>query len=148
MYVTKQKRVAIYARVSTDEPTGNQLRELRQWAERAGHAVVTVFQDEGISGAKGRDRRPGFDGMLKAAVRREFDIVAVWSRIVWIPGLFMARERAATPLGVLTKPLLAELLRVIRLIRRGADCFISSSRRDRTAAPRASKSGLWARKSR
>ena len=76
----KQKRVAIYARVSTDQQTTeNQLRELRQWADRAGHTVVTVFQDEGISGAKGRDKRPGFDKMLKAAVRREFDIVAVWS---------------------------------------------------------------------
>ena len=29
--------------------------------------------------AKGRDQRPGFDALLKAAVRREFDIVAVWS---------------------------------------------------------------------
>ena len=76
----KQKRVAIYARVSTDQQTTeNQLRELRQWADRAGHAVVTVFQDEGISGSKGRDKRPGFDKMLKGAVRREFDIVAVWS---------------------------------------------------------------------
>ena len=76
----KQKRVAIYARVSTDQQTtANQLRELRQWADRAGHAVVTVFQDEGISGSKGRDKRPGFDKMLKGAVRREFDIVAVWS---------------------------------------------------------------------
>ena len=76
----KQKRVAIYARVSTDQQTTeNHLRELHQWADRAGHTVVTVFQDEGISGSKGRDKRPGFDKMLKGAVRREFDIVAVWS---------------------------------------------------------------------
>ena len=35
--------------------------------------------DAGISGAKGRDQRPGFDAMMKAATRREFDLVAAWS---------------------------------------------------------------------
>ena len=37
------KRVAIYARVSTDgkgQDPENQLRELRAWCEHAGHAVV------------------------------------------------------------------------------------------------------------
>ena len=74
------KRVGIYARVSTGEQTTqNQLRELRTWAKNAGHNVVSVFEDAGISGAKGRDKRPGFDAMLKAATRREFDVLAVWS---------------------------------------------------------------------
>jgi DNA invertase Pin-like site-specific DNA recombinase len=74
------KRVAIYARVSTGEQTtANQLRELRAWAKNAGHEVVKVFEDKGISGTKGRDKRPGFDAMLKAATRREFDTLAVWS---------------------------------------------------------------------
>ena len=74
------KRVAIYARVSTGEQTTqNQLRELQAWAKNAGHTVVSVFEDAGISGAKGRDKRPGFDAMLKAATRREFDVLAVWS---------------------------------------------------------------------
>jgi DNA invertase Pin-like site-specific DNA recombinase len=78
--MTKTKRVAIYARVSTGEQTtANQLRELRAWARNAGHDVVTVFEDRGISGTKGRDKRPGFDAMLKAASRREFDLLAVWS---------------------------------------------------------------------
>ena len=77
---TKPKRVVIYARVSTDEQTTqNQIAELTTWAKRAGHEVVRVFEDAGISGAKGRDKRPGFDALLKAAVRREFEIVAVWS---------------------------------------------------------------------
>jgi DNA invertase Pin-like site-specific DNA recombinase len=76
----KAKRVAIYVRVSTDYQTvDNQLRELQNWAERYGHTVVRVFEDSGVSGAKGRDKRPGFDAMLKAAVRREFDMLAVWS---------------------------------------------------------------------
>ena len=40
---------------------------------------MQVFEDQGISGAKGRDKRPAFDALLKAAVRREVDIIAVWS---------------------------------------------------------------------
>ena len=48
-------------------------------ASRAGHEVVKVYEDAGISGAKGRDKRPAFDAVLKAAVRREFDMLAVWS---------------------------------------------------------------------
>jgi DNA invertase Pin-like site-specific DNA recombinase len=78
--MSKTKRVALYVRVSTNEQTTeNQIRELTQWAERAGHDVVKVYGDAGISGAKGRDKRPGFDAMLKAAAKREFDILAVWS---------------------------------------------------------------------
>jgi DNA invertase Pin-like site-specific DNA recombinase len=38
-----------------------------------------VYEDFGISGAKGRDRRPAFDALLKDSSRREFDIIAVWS---------------------------------------------------------------------
>jgi DNA invertase Pin-like site-specific DNA recombinase len=41
--------------------------------------VVKVFDDQGISGAKGRDKRPAFDALLRAAVRREIDMIAVWS---------------------------------------------------------------------
>ena len=70
------KKVAIYARVSTT--TENQKAELTRWAENAGCIVTAVYEDT-ISGAKGRDERPGFDAMLKAAVRREFHMIAVWS---------------------------------------------------------------------
>jgi DNA invertase Pin-like site-specific DNA recombinase len=74
------KRIAIYLRVSTTEQTvENQERELRAVAERAGWQITAVFTDAGISGAKGRDKRPGFDQLLKAATRREFDMVAAWS---------------------------------------------------------------------
>jgi DNA invertase Pin-like site-specific DNA recombinase len=74
------KRIAIYLRVSTAEQTvENQERELRAVAERAGWQITAVFTDAGISGAKGRDKRPGFDQLLKAATRREFDMVAAWS---------------------------------------------------------------------
>jgi DNA invertase Pin-like site-specific DNA recombinase len=32
--------------------------------------------DKGVSGSKGRDGRPQFDKLLKAASRREFDMIA------------------------------------------------------------------------
>ena len=74
------KRVALYVRVSTDsQTTDNQRQELEAAAKRHGWAVVHVFRDHGISGAKGRDRRPAFDAMLKAIARREIDLVAAWS---------------------------------------------------------------------
>ena len=76
------KRVAIYTRVSTSDgqqTTENQLRDLHLAAERMGWNIVAHYTDEGISGAKGRDRRAGLDAMLKAITRREFDMVAAWS---------------------------------------------------------------------
>ena len=75
------KRVAIYCRVSTKDKgqtTENQRQALEQWAANAGCTVVATFEDK-VSGAKGRDKRPQFDALLKAAVRREFDMIAVWS---------------------------------------------------------------------
>src|SRR5215475_12518567 len=75
-----QKRAAIYVRVSTDKQrVENQLRELRQIAERRGWQVVEEYQDAGISGAKGRDQRPGLDRMLKDASKRRFDVVMAWA---------------------------------------------------------------------
>ena len=75
-----QNRAAIYVRVSTDKQTvENQVRELRQIAERRGWEVVEIYNDAGISGSKGRDQRPGLDQMLKDASRRRFDVVMAWA---------------------------------------------------------------------
>ena len=74
------KRAALYVRVSTDhQSVDNQLQELGQIAERRGWIVVATYRDAGISGAKGRDKRPGLDAMLKDASRRKFDIVMAWA---------------------------------------------------------------------
>ncbi len=75
------KTAALYARVSTHngQTPENQLRELRAVAKRHGWKVVTTYTDEGISGAKGRDKRPGLDALLKGVARKEFDVVAAWS---------------------------------------------------------------------
>jgi DNA invertase Pin-like site-specific DNA recombinase len=74
------KRAAIYVRVSTDKRTvENQVRELRQTAERRGWEIVEQYHDAGVSGAKGRDNRPGLDRMLKDASKRRFDVVMAWA---------------------------------------------------------------------
>jgi DNA invertase Pin-like site-specific DNA recombinase len=71
---------AMYVRCSTsDQNTDNQELELRAIAARMGHEVVEVYRDAGISGAKGRDRRPGFDALCRDASRRRFDVVMAWS---------------------------------------------------------------------
>jgi DNA invertase Pin-like site-specific DNA recombinase len=72
--------VAIYTRVSTgSQTTENQLRELKTVAERHGWQVVAKFTDEGISGAKGRDQRPGLNSLMEGVMRRDFDKVMAWS---------------------------------------------------------------------
>ena len=74
------KRAVLYLRVSTvDQTTANQERELRQVADRMGCEIVHVYKDHGISGAKGRDKRPAFDTMCKDAARRQFGVVMAWS---------------------------------------------------------------------
>lgn len=74
------KRVALYVRVSTNEQTTkNQVRDLKIAAKRQGWEIVRTFEDAGISGAKGREKRPGLDALLKGVARRDFDLVAAWS---------------------------------------------------------------------
>lgn len=73
------RRVATYLRVSThkDQTVENQRLVLADWITARGHLLAAEFVDEGISGAKGRDKRPGLDAMMKAAVLGKFDMVAV-----------------------------------------------------------------------
>src|ERR1044072_5985003 len=74
------KRAALYVRVSTDKQTvENQVRELTAIAQRRGWEVVATYSDPGISGAKGRDQRPGLDTMLKDANRGRFEVVMAWA---------------------------------------------------------------------
>jgi DNA invertase Pin-like site-specific DNA recombinase len=76
-----KKKVALYLRVSTNnghQTTENQERELRAIADRSGWEIVATYSDQ-LSGARGRDRRPGLDALMKAATKREFGMVAAWS---------------------------------------------------------------------
>ena len=80
MEAARTRRVAIYSRVSTaSQNTEKQVRELLQVAERHGWTVVAEFADPGISGAKGRDQRPGLAALMQAVARREIDMVMAWS---------------------------------------------------------------------
>ena len=75
------KRVAIYARVSTDkkgQDPENQLQQLRTWCERMDYEVVREYVEH-ESGAKGADRRPQYARLFVEAARREFDMVLVWA---------------------------------------------------------------------
>ena len=75
------KRVALYLRVSSDEQTvDNQRLALEEVVQaHPNWQMVAAYTDAGISGAKGRNRRPGFDRLLKDAIRRKFDLVAAVS---------------------------------------------------------------------
>jgi DNA invertase Pin-like site-specific DNA recombinase len=73
-----QKRVALYARVSTNngqDPT-MQIRELRDYCKRRDWTMHDEYIDRGESGAK--DRRPELDRLMQDGHRRRFDVVAVW----------------------------------------------------------------------
>jgi DNA invertase Pin-like site-specific DNA recombinase len=74
------KRAVLYLRVSTvDQTTANQEHELREIADRMGCEITQIYKDHGISGAKGRDKRPAFDRLCRDAAQRKFDLVMVWS---------------------------------------------------------------------
>jgi len=76
----KSKRIAIYARVSTDtQTTANQIRELKEVARRNDWTVVQVYKDDGVSGAAVKEKRPAFMQLLRGAVAKEFDLIAAWS---------------------------------------------------------------------
>jgi DNA invertase Pin-like site-specific DNA recombinase len=78
--LTNTRRAALYVRASTDRQTvENQTAALTKVAEARGWQIVATYSDAGISGAKGRDSRPGLDQMLKDAQRRSFDVVMAWA---------------------------------------------------------------------
>lgn len=70
-------RAALYARFSTekqrDASIEDQYRECERVAKAAGLNIVARFEDKGISG--GTAQRPGYQALLAAARRHEFDII-------------------------------------------------------------------------
>jgi DNA invertase Pin-like site-specific DNA recombinase len=75
--MTAERTVALYLRVSTDDQTvENQRQALTEAYERRDWRVAAEYIDAGISGAKGRGDRPGFDRLHEAIVRGKFDVVA------------------------------------------------------------------------
>ncbi len=74
-------RIAIYARVSTDDKCQdpeNQLRQLRQWCASAGHEIAHEYIDH-ESGRKGTQGRKQFGALFEDAHQRRFECVLFWS---------------------------------------------------------------------
>ena len=75
--MTKKRRIAVYARVSTsDQSTESQLLDLRLYVRERGWAIYKEYVDNGISGTK--ESRPELDRLMADAKKRKFDIVLVW----------------------------------------------------------------------
>ncbi len=73
-------RVGLYVRVSTGEQTtAAQKMVLEETGARAGWNIVETFEDAGISGTNGRDKRPALDALLTAAARHEIDLIACFA---------------------------------------------------------------------
>ncbi len=73
----KQKRAALYVRVSSGEQhTEAQERALREYVQRRGWLPHKIYRDKGISGATAS--RPGLDELLNDCRRRSIDVVIVW----------------------------------------------------------------------
>ena len=72
-------RVVIYGRVSTnDQTTDNQIYKLKEIIENRNWNLVDTYTDEGISGSKGRDKRPEFNRLCEDMVKGKFDKILVW----------------------------------------------------------------------
>jgi DNA invertase Pin-like site-specific DNA recombinase len=74
-------RVAIYARVSTNDKgqdPENQLRELRAWCAHSGHAIIRKYVEH-ETGGKGVQRRKQFAALFEDAAKRKFDLVLFWA---------------------------------------------------------------------
>jgi DNA invertase Pin-like site-specific DNA recombinase len=71
--------VALYARVSTKDKgqdNENQLRQLRQFAEKQGWQIVHEYVDKATGKRSDREQ---FQKMFVAASKREFDVLLFWS---------------------------------------------------------------------
>jgi DNA invertase Pin-like site-specific DNA recombinase len=73
-------KVALCLRVATEgQITANRRAELERVAEAHDWLLAQAYEDNGVSGAKGREHRKQFDSLLRAATWWEFDMVAAWS---------------------------------------------------------------------
>src|SRR6185312_9713412 len=72
-------RIAIYARVSTDDKGQdplNQVLQLRDFAAKQGWTITREYADE--ASARNSDR-PGFSKMWEDAAKHRFDLLLFWS---------------------------------------------------------------------
>jgi DNA invertase Pin-like site-specific DNA recombinase len=93
-----------YLRVSTDEQaSGNglnaQIDACQAWADRIDAKIIDKFTDDGISGAKGLDKRPALLNAVTALKRGDVLIVAKRDRLGRDPILMAMIESAAARKG-------------------------------------------------
>ena len=86
------KRVALYARISTDNLGQNidrQLNEVRQYCKRMDYEIVEEYLDEGF--ARTTRNRPALDLLIKDARQRKFQLVVSdeLSRFAGTPNLLL-----------------------------------------------------------
>jgi len=75
--MTNTKRIAVYARVSTNkQSTDSQLLDLRRYTRERGWTIFKEYCDNGVSGRK--DSRPALNELMNGAKKRRFDVVLVW----------------------------------------------------------------------
>ena len=78
-------QLVAYVRVSTEvqvergSSLADQEAAIREWAERAGHQVVAVCADEGVSGSNGLDTRKGLYAALSAITAGQAEGLAVYN---------------------------------------------------------------------
>jgi DNA invertase Pin-like site-specific DNA recombinase len=99
-------RIAIYARVSTEDKgqdPENQLRQLRNWCANAGHEIAREYIDR-ESGRKGSKERKQFAALFDDAHKRKFDCVLFWaldrfSREGMVPTIMYLQRLSACGVG-------------------------------------------------
>ncbi|NDJ15563.1 MAG: recombinase family protein [Acidobacteriia bacterium] len=72
-------RAALYLRVSTrdkGQDVDNQRRQLRQFCDTQGWAIVAEFEDHDSGG---KADRPEFNRMRQFASQRQFDVLVFWA---------------------------------------------------------------------
>ncbi len=73
----QDKRVAVYARVSTkDQSVDMQMNDLERYTRERGFNMFEIYQDSGISGTK--EYRLALDELVNDARKKKFDVVLVW----------------------------------------------------------------------
>lgn len=94
-------RVALYARVSTEEQARHgvsieaQISALHKWAESAGHEIIGEYIDNGVSARKSPSKRPALQTLLSDIPAKKTELIAFakldrWTRNV--KGYYQVQE--------------------------------------------------------
>lgn len=94
-------RVALYARVSTEEQARHgvsieaQLAALHKWAEDAEHQIVGEYVDNGVSARKTPSKRPALQALLTDITEKKTELIAFTKLDRWtrnVKGYYQVQE--------------------------------------------------------